>query len=387
MELTVLMPCLNEADTLAVCIRKAMRFLSENGIDGEVLVSDNGSTDGSQEIAVREGARVVHAQTRGYGAALRAGCQSAKGKYVIMGDADDSYDFTGLAPFLEKLREGYDLVMGNRFAGGIERGAMPWSHRYVGNPVLSFIGRLFFHSSLHDFHCGLRGYRRAAILALDLQTTGMESASEMVVKAELNGLKIAEVPTRLRKDGRSRSPHLRSIHDGWRHLKFLLMYAPNWLLLYPGLVFIFLGLILGGFLVVSTVSIHQVRFSIHTLLYCACSIIIGTSIIQMYLIVKTYAYNHALLPRGRIDWNRQINEDRIIAAGGVLTVIGIICSALALYLWKRSDLGDMDPEATMRLVIPAVLCLTVGIQSVCAGFAIGVLKIRTEKNDDKKADD
>ena len=228
------MPCLNEAETLAICIRKAKKFLSENNIDGEVLISDNGSTDGSQDIAKAEGARVVSTDIKGYGSALINGTKNAYGKYVIMGDADDSYDFLHLMPFVEKLREGYDLVMGDRFAGGIEEGAMPWSHKYIGNPVLSFIGRLFYKSKIRDFHCGLRGYNRESMLNLHLQTTGMEYASEMVVKSELNGLKIAEVPTTLSKDGRSRPPHLRSFRDGWRHLKFLLMYAPNWLLLYPG---------------------------------------------------------------------------------------------------------------------------------------------------------
>lgn len=224
MELTVLIPCLNEAETLAVCIRKARSFLSENNIDGEVLVSDNGSTDGSAQIAEAEGARVVSAPVRGYGSALITGCREARGKYVIMGDADDSYDLHDLMPFLEKLREGYDLVIGNRFEGGIEKGAMPWSHRYIGNPFLSFVGRTRFHSRIKDFHCGLRGYDREAILALGLETTGMEYASEMIVKAELKGLKITQVPTTLKKDGRSGPSHLNSMHDGWRHLKFLLTY-------------------------------------------------------------------------------------------------------------------------------------------------------------------
>jgi len=224
MELTILMPCLNEEETLAVCIRKAKTFLEENNIDGEVLISDNGSTDGSAEIAVKEGAKVVSAPVQGYGSALIKGSEEAKGKYVIMGDCDDSYDFLNLMPFLEKLREGYDLVIGNRFAGGIEKGAMPWSHRYLGNPFLSFVGRKRFHSKVRDFHCGLRGYNRESIQSLGLQTTGMEYASEMIVKAELKGLKVTEVPTTLKKDGRSRPPHLRSMRDGWRHLKFLLTF-------------------------------------------------------------------------------------------------------------------------------------------------------------------
>lgn len=381
MELTILMPCLNEAETLATCIRKARRFLDESGIDGEVLISDNGSTDGSREIAVAEGARLVSTEVKGYGSALINGAKQARGKYVIMGDADDSYDFLNLMPFVEKLREGYDLVMGNRFAGGIEDGAMPWSHRFIGNPVLSFIGRLFYRSRIRDFHCGLRGYNRSAILGLKLQTTGMEYASEMVVKAELNGLRIAEVPTTLKKDGRSRAPHLRSFRDGWRHLKFLLMYAPNWLLLYPGLIFLALGALVGAALLVNQITIREVHFSIHTLLYCACLIMVGMSILQMYLIVKTYAYNHDFLPKKKVDWNRRIREDAVILAGGALALIGVALSIVALNAWLSVHSGDLDPEVTMRIAIPAVLCLVVGAQCVCTGFVIGIMKIKTEASD------
>lgn len=372
------MPCLNEAETLAICIRKAKKFLSENNIDGEVLISDNGSTDGSQDIAKAEGARVVSTDIKGYGSALINGTKNAYGKYVIMGDADDSYDFLHLMPFVEKLREGYDLVMGDRFAGGIEEGAMPWSHKYIGNPVLSFIGRLFYKSKIRDFHCGLRGYNRESMLNLHLQTTGMEYASEMVVKSELNGLKIAEVPTTLSKDGRSRPPHLRSFRDGWRHLKFLLMYAPNWLLLYPGFIFLILGLVLGGTIVVDKITINNINFSIHTLLYCACLIIIGLSILQMYLIVKAYAYNHNFLPKKQTDWNHKIREDRIIAIGAGIVILGIVLSIIAVETWKASSMGDLNAEQTMRIVIPAVLCLIVGFQSIFTGFMVGVMKIRTE---------
>ena len=216
-ELTILMPCLNEAETLAICIKKARKFLNDHQIEGEILIADNGSTDGSQAIAKKEGARLLVVESKGYGSALIAGCQTAQGKYVIMGDSDDSYDFSDLMPFVEKLRDGYELVMGNRFAGGIENGAMPWLHRYIGNPILSFVGRVFFKSWINDFHCGLRGYNRESIMKLNLKTTGMEYASEMVVMSELNHLKITEVPTTLKKDGRSRAPHLRSYYDGWRH--------------------------------------------------------------------------------------------------------------------------------------------------------------------------
>lgn len=378
MELTILMPCLNEAETLSTCVRKARKFLTENNIDGEVLISDNGSTDGSQELALAEGARVVHAPVRGYGGALITGCKEANGQYVIMGDADDSYDFTNLMPFVEKLRDGYDLVMGDRFAGGIEDGAMPWSHRYIGNPVLSFVGRMFFRSKIKDFHCGLRGYNRETILSLDLQTTGMEYASEMVVKAELNGLRISEVPTTLSKDGRSRPPHLRSMRDGWRHLKFLLMYAPNWLFLYPGLILL-LGGVLGTLvLMVGELNIFNVAFSINTLLYFAVFIILGFNIISMFLIVKLYAYNHAFLPKRSVDWNKKLKEDIFIFAGLALLIAGIVLSITAVSVWRSGGFGPLIPEQIMRLTIPAVATIAIGVQSMFAGFIMSIVKVKAK---------
>ena len=298
MELTILIPCLNEEETIENCIKKAQQFLANNKIDGEVLVADNGSTDGSIELAKSLNASVVFVEGKGYGSALKGGCKAAHGEYVIMGDADDSYDFSNLMPFLERLREGFDLVIGNRFTGGIEPGAMSWSHRYIGNPVLSFVGRLFFNSKIHDFHCGLRGYNRNRIMALDLYTTGMEYASEMIVRAELSDYKIAEVPTTLRKDGRSRSPHLRSFRDGWRHLKFLFMYAPNWLFLYPGIILFITGLILSVILMFGQFSVFGIILSIHTLLYASAMIVSGITIIGMFIMVKIYAHNHGYLPGG-----------------------------------------------------------------------------------------
>ena len=265
MELSIVMPCLNEAETLATCIDKARGFLDRHGIAGEIVIADNGSTDGSQEIAVSRGARVVNVPSKGYGSALMGGIAAARGRYVIMGDADDSYDFTDLMPFVERLRAGDELVMGNRFLGGIEPGAMPPLHKYLGNPVLTWIGRLFFGSPSGDFHCGLRGFDRQAILSLDLQTTGMEFASEMVVRATLQGLRIDEVPTTLSKDGRSRPPHLRSWRDGWRHLRFLLMYSPRWLFLYPGLFLMIVGLLAGAWLLPGPRRIGGVELDIQTL--------------------------------------------------------------------------------------------------------------------------
>lgn len=383
MELTILMPCLNEAETLSVCIQKAAKFLEDNHIEGEILISDNGSTDGSQKIAESLNARVVTAKQRGYGSALIVGCKEARGRYVIMGDADDSYDFSNLMPFVEKLREGYDLVMGNRFAGGIEDGAMPWSHRYIGNPILSFIGRIFFHSKIKDFHCGLRGYNRESMLALNLQTSGMEYASEMVVKAELNGLKIAEVPTTLKKDGRSRPPHLRSFRDGWRHLKFLLMYSPNWLFLYPGLFLLALGVLGSLVLLGADLRLFQITFSINTLLYFMIFIILGFNIISIFLIVKLYAYNHAFLPHRGVDWNRALKEDLFIFGGAVFMLAGIVLSISAFTVWRGTGFGALIPERTMRMTIPAAMMVAIGIQSLLAGFVMSIMKVKSKAPDEE----
>src|SRR5256714_522661 len=295
-EVSVLMPCLNEAETLGTCINKAKASLKSLGVNGEVIIADNGSTDGSQEIARSLGARVVNVERRGYGNALMRGIATAHGKYVIMGDADDSYDFTNLGPFLEKLRAGYDLVMGNRFMGGIKPGAMPPLHRYLGNPVLTGIGRIFFKSPAGDFHCGLRGFRREAVLGLDLRTTGMEFASEMVVKSTLHKLRISEVPTALQPDGRSRPPHLRSWSDGWRHLRFLLLYSPRWLFLYPGALLMAAGLVAGLILLQGPVVVAGVGFDAQTLLYTAAAVILGFQAVAFAVFTKVFAISEGLLP-------------------------------------------------------------------------------------------
>lgn len=384
-EVTILMPCLNEAETIASCIRKARAFLADNHVDGEILVADNGSTDGSQEIAVREGARLLAVKEKGYGSALIGGCNAAKGKYVIMGDSDDSYDFLNLMPFVEKLREGYELVMGNRFGGGVEEGAMPWLHRYIGNPILSFVGRLFYKSQISDFHCGLRGYNRESILKLGLKTTGMEYASEMVVMSELNHLKITEVPTTLKKDGRSRAPHLRSFRDGWRHLKFLFMYAPNWLLLYPGAIMLAVGFLGSIILLLGQISIFHIIFSIHTFLYCVFFLIIGFNIVDMFFIVKLYAYNHQFIPRqNSIDWNQKINEEVFIFSGAILAIAGIAAGIYTLIYWKHTGYSNLIPEIVMRIAIPAAALFEIGLQALFSGFVMGILKIRTTDNGKKE---
>lgn len=375
-ELTILMPCLNEAETLETCIKKAQTFLRENNVNGEILIADNGSTDGSREIAEAAGARVVPVEQKGYGAALIGGCEAALGEYVIMGDADDSYDFLNLMPFLEKLREGYELVMGNRFKGGIAKGAMPPLHRYIGNPVLSFIGRLFYRSDIRDFHCGLRGYKRESILKLGLQTIGMEYASEMVVKATLYKLKITEVPTTLSPDGRSRAPHLRSFHDGWRHLKFLLMHSPNWLFLYPGVFFTAFGTVLMCILAANTITIGEVGFDINTLLYASAMLMIGVNLVLFNAFSRTYARMTGFIPVDNEKAKRFFTVDKGIFFGAVLAVAGLVLTIVALAGWNKMGFGQLDPQQMMRLTIPAVTCLVVGIQVLFGSFFIGILEIK-----------
>lgn len=377
-ELTILMPCLNEAETLAVCINKAKTYLEESGVRGEIVVADNDSTDGSQKIAEEHGARVVNVPEKGYGAALIGGCNGARGKYVIMGDADDSYDFLHLAPFVEKLREGYDLVMGNRFKGGIEPGAMPPLHRYLGNPVLSFIARLFFPCKIGDYHCGLRGYNRESILKLGLVTTGMEYASEMVVKATLNHLKIAEVPTTLKKDGRSHAPHLRSWSDGWRHLKFLLMHSPNWLFMYPGLILFFLGLALTVVLSLGNIQIGSVGLGVHTLMYAAAAMMVGFNLVMFSLFVRSYASVTGFIPtESKLDkWLEETSTEKGVLLGIFLFLAGIAVTIVAFCIWGRTGFGGLSPESMMRITIPAMLLIVVGIEVVFGSFFIGILHIR-----------
>ncbi|MDJ0574127.1 MAG: glycosyltransferase family 2 protein [Xenococcaceae cyanobacterium MO_234.B1] len=369
-ELSILMPCLNEAETLATCIEKAKRYLIENDIAGEIIIADNGSTDGSQAIAKSMGARVIHVRQKGYGSALSGGILSAIGQYVIMADADDSYDFSNLDPFLYKLRQGYDLVMGNRFKGGIKPGAMPFLHKYLGNPVLTWIGKLFFASPCNDFHCGLRGFRREAIAQLDLRTTGMEFASEMVVKATLNKMRITEVPTTLSPDGRSRPPHLNTWRDGWRHLRFLLLYSPRWLFFYPGLLLMLMGLI-------STVGfISGPR--IHTLLYSSAAIIIGFQLVTFAVFTKVFGINEGLLPRDA-KLNRLLryfNLEGGLITGGILLLFGFVSSVYAFILWENNSFGALNPVEAMGIVIPAVTTLALGFQVIFSSFFLSVLSLK-----------
>lgn len=378
MELTIVMPCLNEAETVATCVEKARRFLAEHGVAGEVLVADNGSTDGSQALAERAGARVVPVAEKGYGAALMGGILAARGTYVAMGDADDSYDFLGLMPFVQQLRAGHDLVMGNRFAGGIAEGAMPPLHRYLGNPVLTGIGRLFFRAPVRDFHCGLRAFRREAIVGLGLRTTGMEFASEMVVRSVLAGLRVTEVPTTLRPDGRSRPPHLRSWRDGWRHLRFLLLYSPRYLFLLPGALLTGVGLAVLAWLLPGPRVVGGVGLDVHTMLFAAAAVLLGVQSLLFAVFTKTFASEAGLLPRDpRVErLYRYVTLETGLVVGGAVLVAGVALAGLAVSSWARTGYGAMDVGRTMRLVIPATLLMVLGAQGVLASFFLSVLGMK-----------
>ena len=378
MEFTILMPCLNEAETLEVCIKKASGWLAQEGVSGEVLIADNGSTDGSPEIAIKAGARLVNVSIRGYGAALSAGIRDARGKYVIMGDADDSYDFSNLSLFAQKLREGNTLVMGNRFKGGISPRAMPPLHRYLGNPVLTMIGRILFRSPCRDFHCGLRGFNREAILALDLRTTGMEFASEMVVKATLHKLSIVEVPTTLFPDGRSRPPHLRSWRDGWRHLRFLLMYSPGWRFMMPGIVSILVGLGIAAFLLPGPRTIEGVRLDLQTLLLGSALMIIGYQTVTFAIFTKTFAIEEKLLPPDP-DFQvafKYITLEWGLAMGGLLFFGGLILALGPVMEWNARSYGTLDIEVTMRIFLAGLTAMILGMQTIFASFFLSILGLR-----------
>ena len=380
-ELTILMPCFNEAETVARCIVKARAYLARSGVNGEVLVADNGSTDGSQMIAESSGARVVALPVRGYGSALLGGIHSARGRYVIMGDSDDSYDFGDLDAFVAKLREGYHLVMGNRFLGGIKPGAMPLLHRYLGNPVLTAVGRLFFHSPCGDFHCGLRGFDRDAILGLDLQAPGMEFASEMVVKASIFSLRITEVPTILYPDGRSRAPHLRRWRDGWRHLRFLLLFSPKWLFLYPGFALFAAGLMAMAWLLPGPRTINGVSFDVHTLLYASLAVTIGFQSMQFWTFAKVYRTREGIAP-----WDAKfasvislVTLEAGLIAGLILLLLGIGLGIHAVASWDIAGLGALRPTETMRLVIPSATSILLALQVMYGTFFLSVLEIRSPR--------
>lgn len=369
------MPCLNEVATLPACIENAKAFLIRSGVEGEILVSDNGSNDGSQSIAEAHGARVVHAPQRGYGAALMNGIAHAKGRYIVMGDADDSYDFSQLDNYLSRLRGGAQLVMGNRFQGGIAPGAMPFLHRYLGNPVLSFVGRLFFRVPIRDFHCGLRGFSREAIVKLGLVTPGMEFASEMVAKAALAGLRIDEVPTTLRPDGRGRPPHLRTWRDGWRHLRFLLLFCPRWLFLYPGILLALTGATGMTLLNIGPVYLNGVGLGVHSLLYMAAATVLGAQLVQFAFLTKWLGVLSGIVPvplwLTRTQSYLSVESGLLAGAGAFL--IGLLWSLRLVLDWGMAGFGLLDPLEAMRSAIPAVTLMILGVQAAAGVMFAGAL--------------
>lgn len=375
LELSIVLPCLNEERTVGQCVAQARGFLDRNGVAGEVIVADNGSTDCSKEVAARNGARVVCVEEKGYGSAVRGGIEAAQGTYIIMGDADESYDLANLMPFVERLRAGYDLVMGNRFKGGIANGAMPWHHRYIGNPVLSFIGRLFFHSPAKDFHCGLRGFTRDAAAKMHLQTTGMEFASEIVIKASLLGMGVCEVPTPLFPDQRDRPPHLRSFRDGWRHLRFLLIYSPTWLFLYPGLLLTFIGGLLSLLLFFGRVNIGFRYIDFHTFIAAGSLMYVGLSTLSFAVITRVYGFQTGLIPRAPRFFRlfKYINLEKGLMVGFVLIALGLILMVHALQL--SSNFAQIGFDNSVRLVFGGSLSLVSGVQLVWTSFVLSILGI------------
>jgi glycosyltransferase involved in cell wall biosynthesis len=377
-EVSVVMPCLNEARTLATCIRKALAAFERSGLRGEVIIADNGSTDGSQAIATELGARVIPVAVKGYGSALRAGIAAARGEFVVMGDSDDSYDFTQVDVFVAKLREGFDLVMGNRFWGEHVPGAMPFLHRYLGNPGLSWLGRVFFKCPVGDFQCGLRGFRKSAIDTLDLHTIGMEFSTEMVVKATLFKLRIAEIPTTLSPDGRGRPPHLRTWRDGWRYLRFLLLYSPRWLFLYPGIVLFLLGIAVCAWLLPGAQTIGSITFDYHTLLFGAMAVLIGFESINFAVFSRIFATSEGLLPEDPTfaSLYRYITLEVGLVIGAVLILAGAGLWVFGLGAWRSQHFGPLDPEQTLRIVIPGFVGLTLGVQIVLSSFFISLLGMK-----------
>jgi glycosyltransferase involved in cell wall biosynthesis len=377
--ITVLMPCLNEAETIGRCIKKANSWIVRSGFKAEVLVADNGSTDGSQDIALSLGAKVIIVEQRGYGAALFNGCMAASGEWIIMGDADDSYDFSNLDAFVRKLDEGYDLVMGNRFKGGIARGAMPWKNRYIGNPILTMIGRILFRCPTKDFHCGIRAFKKDAFLRMDLRTAGMEFASEMIIKANLFGMKISEVPTTLSKDGRSRPPHLRPWRDGWRHLRFMLLFSPRWLFVIPGSIILFFNLAIYVKLFRGPIQMGDVNFDMHTLFFAEAGLVLGYLAVLFGIIIRMFAIREGLLQEHYLlDKLRSSPVLEIGGMAGILLILaGLIPGVMALIQWGSVGFGALQPGELIRQVSLSTLLLLLGGITLMTSLIIGFLALPT----------
>ena len=377
------MPCLNEAETIAICVRKASNFLVRSGIKGEVIVADNGSTDGSPGLAIASGARVVSIADKGYGNALIGGIGAAQGRFVIMADADDSYDFSELGSLVESLRSGNMIVIGNRFRGGIRSGAMPFLHRFFGNPLLSLMGRMFFSSAIGDFHCGLRGIDRAAALTLGLRAPGMEFASEMIVKATLAGWRIAEVPTTLSPTGRSRRPHLRSWRDGWRHLRFLLMMSPRWLMLYPGISLLAIGIAVQIAIARGPMVLSGIGFDIHTMLYAGGAVILGMQLVLFSVLARAIGVLKNVLPM-RPTFSRFLRVftlERGILLGLLLAGCGLGLAAYSVTTWAQAHLAALDPTVVMRVAIPSVTLMITGAEIIFSSFLLRFIDVHAPTND------
>lgn len=381
-DLSIVMPCLNEAETLAACIVKARTGLQNAGVSGEILIADNGSTDGSVQIAEGLGARVVHVTAKGYGCALRGGFEAAKGRWIIMGDADDSYDFSDIGGFVQKLREGDDLVMGCRLPSGggtILPGAMPWKNRWIGNPVLSRLGRIFYRTPIRDFHCGMRGFTKTAYERMEVKTTGMEFASEMVMSATLKKMRISEVPVTLHPDGRSRPPHLKPWRDGWRHLRFMLIYSPRWLFLIPGLLLATAGFALGAFLMMTPMVFQSVVFDVGTLLVACMSILVGSQLVSIGFFTKVFAISEGLLPNdprfARVF--RSFSLEKGLVTGLTLFFLGLGLLIYALWIWKETSFGNLSYSDNLRRIIPATTCIVLGIQIIFSSFFLSILGLKT----------
>jgi glycosyltransferase involved in cell wall biosynthesis len=381
-EVSIVMPCLNEAATLESCIRKAKLAIARHQLAAEIIVADNGSTDASPTIARALGARLVTVRQRGYGAALQAGIAAAQGQYVVMGDADDSYDFSGIGDFVTRLRLGSDLVMGNRFKGGIDAGAMPWTHRFIGNPILTAIGRFFFGVRIGDFHCGLRAFRKDAYERMDLRTTGMEFASEMVIKAGLKRMRIDEVPTVLHKDGRGRPPHLRTWRDGWRHLRFMLLFSPRWLFIAPGASLFLAGVLVSAWLVGGPRVLGRFGLDIDTLLVSAFACLLGFQLLVFGVFTKVFAIREGFHPpHTAISWLfRYITLEVGLLCGALLTLAGVIGLIVAFLSWQAVGFGALDPRVSMRELIPAVVMMALGVQTIFASFFLSILDINAKRS-------
>ncbi len=373
-DVSVVIPCLNEAGTVGDCVEKAVKGLDAAGVTGEVIVADNGSTDGSVDVARAKGARIVPVSTKGYGYALRTGIEAARGEFIIMGDADDTYDFSEIPRFVQSWRDGYDVVMGNRFGGDIRPGAMPWTHRYIGNPVLSAILRVLFHTPIHDAHCGMRGFTADVYRRMDVRTTGMEFASELVIKAAKVGCNIIEIPITLWPDRRDRPPHLRSVPDGWRHLRFMLLCAPNWLFVVPGAAFMAAGISLMLWLLPGPRKVGHVTFDVNTMFFGVVFTLVGAQAIWTGLFAKAFSYSERF-SKGERSFEgilKRFTLEQGLLIGALVGAVGLVGDVWLLLDWRSSGYG---PFAGMRWVIFWSLLLFLGVQAVLSSFLLSMLGI------------